>query len=81
MKFCKDCKYYFPAYPIDPSPHRCKHPELCKIDVVTGGIISQDARLMRIGLNGCGVEGKKFELKPVEIKKNWFTKLFDKESI
>lgn len=80
VKACQDCKYYFSAHPIDPSPHRCNNPAFCNIDVITGKLKSIDARLCRMDRTGksmCGHKAVGFAQKEVdEPKKSWYSRVF-----
>lgn len=78
MNYCKDCKFYVPAggvflYGAGAGwPHSCRksYPEPFVRSMITGEILDNwtDPNNNRQNEEGCGIEGRWFELKPIPIQ-------------
>jgi hypothetical protein len=69
IKLCKDCKHFITTK----SPHNTYSGDKChkefSVDVVTGGVTYQSARLLRISPHHCGTNGAWWEAAPVGLIK------------
>lgn len=45
--FCVDCRHHFYAHDLSKPAHRCQHPALVEIDMVTGARLSRSCYEMK----------------------------------
>lgn len=78
LKFCKDCRYHSKIHLYD----WCCHPSN-GYNLIDGNVKKISAEFARsdskLLTNGCGIEGRFFEIEQIQSKKSWLKQLLKRE--